>query len=105
MDDEQRYKAAKKRVEDIREFYSHLTAYVSVNLFLAGLNIFLTGGFPWALIVMGGWGIGLAIHASETFGAFGLLGHDWEDRKMAQLLGEKQKRIASEDLFEEGIAD
>ncbi|HLU08700.1 MAG TPA: protein kinase [Oceanobacillus sp.] len=64
-----------------REFASHLGVYVMINLmmwfiyFASNSSNFmreLIGGelqileFPWPLIVMFGWGIGLAIHAFEV---------------------------------------
>lgn len=65
-----------------REFFEHLGVYVMINLMLwfvyfAGTNFFTTvlgSGFqflefPWPLIVMFGWGIGLVFHASEMFSA------------------------------------
>lgn len=51
-----------------KEFYDHLIAYLVVNAFLVGLDLF-TGTeklwFHWVLI---GWGIGLAAHAVRVFG-------------------------------------
>jgi hypothetical protein len=49
------------RVRQWRGFYAHLLPFVSVGILLAFLNV-LTGGFPWALIPMLGWGVGLASH-------------------------------------------
>jgi hypothetical protein len=53
------------------------------------------------LLVMGFWGIGIALHAWETFGYRG----DWEERKIAELLGQKQKRELKEEFFEESTVD
>jgi hypothetical protein len=44
-----------------RGFYAHLVPYLSVGILLGFINV-LTGGFPWAVIPMLGWGIGLASH-------------------------------------------
>jgi serine/threonine protein kinase len=59
-----------------REFYQHLAVYVPINIMLwmiyAFSNDFLGDGpwsFPWPLIVMLGWGIGLVANGVETFGA------------------------------------
>jgi len=32
------------------------------------------------------WGIGLAFHAFKVFGLFGILGHNWEARKIKELM-------------------
>ena len=45
--------------------------------------------FVWPAI---GWGIGLTIHALSTFGMIGLLGRDWEERRLKELMEEEQRR-------------
>lgn len=50
-----------------REFWTHLTAYIIVNLALVGINIATGSGHFWAVYPILGWGIGLAFHAAETF--------------------------------------
>ena len=65
-----------------REFFDHLGVYVIINLMMwfiyaAGTDFFVRvlGGdfqfleFPWPLIVMFGWGIGLAVHGVEMLSA------------------------------------
>ena len=101
MEEDKRYKAAKKRVADIRDFYTHLVVYFTVITFLVLLNIFITGSFPWVVFVIGGWGIGIVMHAWDVFGEKRLFGPDWEERKIAEILGEKPKRSKRDDLFEE----
>jgi hypothetical protein len=49
------------RARQWRGFFAHLVPFVFVGLFLGFLNI-LTGGFPWAVIPMLGWSVGLASH-------------------------------------------
>jgi hypothetical protein len=49
------------RARQWRGLYAHLVPYVMVNALLAFLNV-MTGGFPWMIIVLLGWGIGLASH-------------------------------------------
>ncbi len=39
----------------------HLVPYLLVNVLLAFINV-MTGGFPWMVIVLLGWGIGLGSH-------------------------------------------
>jgi len=74
---EKEYKRASKtilRAHDKRlEFMQHASVYVIINLMLWGIwaasNNFLGGGifsFPWPLIAMFGWGIGLVAHAVDT---------------------------------------
>ncbi len=52
-------------------FYIHLSVYICVNIGLF-LNWLFTGGlhgvFPWFVIPLGGWGIGLIAHGLSVFG-------------------------------------
>ncbi len=43
-------------------FIIHLAAYISTNIYLIILNVMM-GGFPWSVIAIVGWGIGLGVHA------------------------------------------
>ena len=55
------------RLEERRQFWAHLTAYVLVN---GGLVVIwsLTGAaFFWPIFPILGWGIGLFFHGWETF--------------------------------------
>ncbi|NNE86542.1 MAG: 2TM domain-containing protein [Silicimonas sp.] len=63
-DDE--YQSAKKRVEAKMGFYTHLSVYAAVILFLAAIN-FLTSSTLWFHWPMLGWGIAVAIHAFTVF--------------------------------------
>ncbi len=80
-------KDARKRVKELKEYYSHLASYISVNLFLIILNLILTPQFFWALFSLLGWGIGLFSHTVKVFGLFGLGGQDWETQKVKELMG------------------
>ena len=40
-----------------------------------------------------GWAIGLTIHALSAFGMIGLLGRDWEERRLKELMEEERRRI------------
>jgi len=44
-----------------RQFFAHLVPYVTVSALLGFIN-YLTTSFPWALIVMLAWGVGIASH-------------------------------------------
>jgi hypothetical protein len=49
------------RARQWRGFLAHLVPYVCVGVLLGFINV-LTRGFPWAVIPMLGWGVGLASH-------------------------------------------
>lgn len=83
--DEQRYARAKKRVEELKAFYIHLSVYLFVNAGLFLLNVF-TGGDWWFYWPLLGWGIGLTIHAASVFLWSGSFGSNWEERKIQELM-------------------
>jgi len=68
MSEEQIYELAKKRVEEKRGFFIHLTVYILVNIMLVLIWWFASGGrFPWFIFPLCGWGIGLVIHFLTVF--------------------------------------
>ena len=85
---ETRYQNAKKRVEELRGFYVHLTVYVVVNLFLFALNMLTSPGSLWFYWPLLGWGIAVALHALRAFGSGRRLGAEWEDRKIEELMNQ-----------------
>ncbi|WP_088322992.1 2TM domain-containing protein [Polaribacter tangerinus] len=97
--EEQSYIRAKKKVKAMKGFYIHLIVFVIVNVFLSALIVFgltksgdtLAEAFnnfgvysTWIF-----WGIGLFFHWLGVFGFKSVLGDDWEERKIKELL-EKQ---------------
>lgn len=48
-------------------FRIHLTVFVMVQILLFVIWLAVGGGFPWFLIVLAGWGIGLAVHGVVTY--------------------------------------
>lgn len=95
--EETKYDRAKKKVDAIKGFYSHLKAYIIVNviLFILKANIvsYIAGGeldtvdfhkmLDWnTYITPVLWGIGLALHGIYVFhGKIGLI-KNWEERKI-----------------------
>ena len=58
---------ARKRLQAKRDFAADAVAYVIVNAFLIGIWAFTGAGYFWPAWVLGGWGVGLAFHAWDTF--------------------------------------
>lgn len=83
--DDLRYQKAKERVEEIKGFYSNLTAYAIVIPLLAYLN-YQTTYFPWVIFPALGWGLGLLFHGICAFGYNPLFGKSWEQRKIKELM-------------------
>ena len=68
MYDEERREAAVKRLKAKREFWQHVVVYVLVNSLLVVIwAVTNSGTHFWPMWPMLGWGIGLAMHAWDTF--------------------------------------
>ncbi|MBO6201875.1 2TM domain-containing protein [Epilithonimonas ginsengisoli] len=90
-----KYLEAKKRVKQLKGFYSHLTIYILVNLLIVFINIQdLKPGESYFkvenFITLFFWGIGLLAHAMGVFVPQFVLGKNWEERKIRELM-EKDK--------------
>ena len=77
-----KYLRAKQRVDELKGFYGNLISYCVVIPFLVFINYQTYWGFQWFWFPMGGWGLGLIIHAFSIFG----YGSTWEERKIKELM-------------------
>ncbi len=96
---------AKKKVEELKGFYIHLTVYVLVNTFLT-VNIIIenmgdgetfSGAF-WNMgtfFIWGAWGIGLAFHAAKVFSFNPFFNKEWEKRQIQKFMEEDQNDAES----------
>jgi uncharacterized integral membrane protein len=93
--DEIKYQEALKRVKKLKGFYTHSIVYIFINILIFFLNVknleqgesyFQFKNFITAFF----WGIGLLAHALSTFLPYFILGKDWEERKIKELM-EKEK--------------
>ncbi len=86
------YKRAKKRVEEEKGFYTHLTIYIIINITIFFINSnFLDEGFRrWTqfhlYITPFFWGIGLAVHGIRVFNNSAFFGKKWEERKIKEFM-------------------
>ena len=94
--DEIKYQQALKRVKKIKGFYIHLIVYVVINIAI------LIANYPYnehnetfwrweTLSTPLFWGIGIAVHALSVFLPSFMMGKDWEERKIMELM-EKEKQ-------------
>jgi hypothetical protein len=82
-----RYIKAQKKVQKIKEFYRHLLVYVIIIPILIVINLKFTPNYQWFWYSMLGWGVGLALHAAQTFEAYKIfLGKDWEENKIKEFM-------------------
>jgi len=91
----EKYQLAKKQVEEIKGFYSHLVVYILVMGLLVFINLKYTPEHLWFIYSMAGWGIGVLGHASKVFNWFPFMGKDWEARKIQQFMEEEKNNTKS----------
>lgn len=89
--EQERYERAKKRVKRIRGFYTHALVYVVINMIIVIINVQqLDEGesyFQWQnFITLFSWGIGLLAHGLSVFMPDLILGKNWEEKKIKELI-------------------
>jgi len=57
----------RKRLQDRRDLGSHVVVFVVVNSFLVAAWAITGSGYFWPAWVLAAWGVGLVLHAWETF--------------------------------------
>lgn len=87
MEDE-KYLKAKKKVRELKSFYSHLAIFFIINLFLLAINIITTPEHLWFYWVTIGWGIGLIFNAYSVFASERMFGSNWEKKKINEFMDE-----------------
>jgi hypothetical protein len=85
------YQRARRRVHQLRGFYSNLFTDVVIVGALVVHNLLTDRTYLWVAWVALLWGIGIALHAFSTFARNGPLGADWEERKIGELM-ERESR-------------
>ena len=83
--EEELRKAAISSIKRKREFTQHIVSYVVVNAVLIGIWAISGAGYFWPAWVIGGWGIGLVIHAWDTYGRRRMVSEDEVSREMDRL--------------------
>lgn len=89
------YQQAVKQVGKIKGFYTHLGVFVLANIFFVVVK--LQKDDPkesvWdVLYVTLFWGIGLLFHGLKVFGWSSVIGKNWEEKKIQEIM-EKEKEI------------
>jgi hypothetical protein len=93
--DEIRFQEAVKRVKRIKGFYTHAIVYIVINIMVVIINVqdlksgesyFQYQNFFTAIF----WGIGLLAHGLSVFVPSMIMGKNWEERKIKELM-EKEK--------------
>jgi len=88
-----RYVRARKRVEEMKEFYYSLISYCIVIPFLIFIYFRYTPHtIQWFWFPILGWGMGLAFHAYKVYVNDGVLGNGWEKRKIEKFMREEEEQ-------------
>lgn len=87
---DEKYERAKKRVEELKGFYSHLAVFIVINVVLFIINMATSPGNWWFYWVTLFWGIGLAFHAAGVFGRGKIISREWEEKKIQQYIHEEE---------------
>ncbi len=87
------YVRARKHVEELKEFYYSLISYCIVIPFLIFIWYeFTPDTIQWFWFPMFGWGMGLCFQAYKVFVNNGVLGRNWEQRKIDEFMQEEEKQ-------------
>ena len=88
-----KYFKAKRRVAEIKKFYSSLMFYFIFIAMLAGINYYTNEfRYPWFLWAAFGWGIGIFFQALKTFKWTPFIGKDWEEKKIKELMEKEDEK-------------
>jgi len=79
MSEEEIREIAMQRVRAKKGFYSHLTAYILVNLMLIAIWYFTGAHYFWPMWVLLFWGIGVIVNGVTVFTRRDL---GWEKREI-----------------------
>ncbi|NJB72092.1 putative membrane protein [Saonia flava] len=81
-EENRRYAKAKKRVKEVKGFYTHIIAYIVLIPIWIFINYMTYWDFKWFWFPVVGMGISIIVHAIKVYG----YGKDWEERKMKELM-------------------
>ena len=86
--DDAAYREARERVRALRAFYQHLIVYAAVICMLFLINVTSSPNW-WVQWPAMGWGLLLILHG--VFTNTGLLGSAWEERRIAELMRDRER--------------
>lgn len=94
--EQKRLDRAKKRVKRIKGFYSHVLVYIVINIMIVIINVQdLEPGESYFqyknFFTLFFWGIGLAVHGLSVFLPDFILGQNWEERKIKEIMERDKK--------------
>lgn len=91
IDQQIAYERAKKRVKAVKGFYIHALVFVLVIILNVALLVYKDKFSIEKFYGFGLWLVGLSVHGLSVFLPNFVLGKDWEERKIREIM-EKNKR-------------
>ena len=85
-------------VNELKGFYIHMGLFTLINVFLITLNLITSPGTFWAIWPILGWGVGMGAHAVSVFGLFGLGTKAWEERKVREMMLQRQHGLNADQV-------
>jgi hypothetical protein len=85
------YQRARKRIKELRDFYTHLGIYLAMILGLFLINLLANPRVLWFLWPTIGWGVIVLFHGVSLW-IEGTFGQRWEERKTRQLMERERSR-------------
>ncbi|MGJ8549148.1 2TM domain-containing protein [Winogradskyella undariae] len=94
-----KYLKAKKKVEKLKAFYTHLSVYFIVNTSISGIKIIsymnngksfmeaffeLSTSMSWLI-----WGVAIVLHGLSAFDILVFFGEEWRERKIKKLMDDE----------------
>jgi uncharacterized membrane protein YdbT with pleckstrin-like domain len=89
---DENYERAKKRVNQLKGFYTNLMVYIVVIIFLAVVNYLTSPGIWWFLIVAFIWGIFVVAQGISVYRKRGLFSKEWEDKKIKEYMEQDDEK-------------
>ncbi len=86
MEDIEKYKRAKERLEELKGLYIHAIIYVIVNLGMVIINLISSPEKYWFYYPLVGWGVGLCTHALSVYSKGRIFGAKWEEKKIREMM-------------------
>ena len=91
--EDSKYFRAQERVQEVKDFYGKLFRSILLIAFLAALNYYINEwSYMWFLWAALGIGIGLVFKAFKVFGLNPILGKNWEERKIKEIMKDEQQQ-------------
>ena len=94
MRHEEALRRARKRVREMRAWYTSAAMYAIVIPCLWAMNL-IQGGKIWAYWPTLGWGLGLTIHGLSVFAGRSFFGSDWEQKKVDEIMARENLKVVS----------